>query len=635
MTTRLIEAAIAELTPIQQTAVSWQEGAVLVLAGPGSGKTRVITTRIARILDDSRDRAFRVLALTFTNRAADEMNGRLTALIPDQERRATIGTFHSFCLQVLQQHGVHIGIQPSFTIYSLDADRRELLREGIRRSEGLDPSDDRFLPAIDRLKARLIQPEGCARYFKDPQQGQRVEKVFKAYEAELDRANALDFGSLIFKVYDLVSRFSGIAMSYRRTFEYWLIDEFQDTTEGQYRLIKTLAGPDFKNVFAVADDDQIIYGWNGASVRQLDKFRADFSPELIQLPTNYRCPRAIVEAANRLVSHNLQRTPSKRALEAGKKTLQFPEERHIRLRHFGTDAEEARSIAVDIEGLGKATWGEVALLARTRALLELAQTALTDRHIPSVISQRRDDFASPCFIWLNAVLRQMVRPTDRRNLEVLVESFNRWWGLEVSTAELIAHSDVTLRSYLDEWIDAVPQSIGAATDVASGAQSCARTPHEFRKLVEQVVTLVEQQTESAIDLREDLAAWRDLTRNIWQSVGRDASLELFLQELSLRSKEPPIVAGTVTLTTIHGAKGKEFDHVYLVGVAEDILPSFQSVKTGAQSAEMEEERRNCFVAITRARECLSLSWADRYGNWARKPSRFLREMNFDLPAIEK
>ena len=631
MTDAALQAALAELTDAQAVAVNWTDGPMFVLAGPGSGKTRVLTTRVAKLLAESSDRSFRVLALTFTNKAADEMASRVTALVPEQERRALVGTFHSFCMQLLQQHGSHIGIKPDFAIYSLEADRQDVLKDA-SRVLGLESYDAKFLTTIDALKARLIRPEGCARYFREPSVGARVEKIYGAYENALRQANALDFGSLIAEGYRLISEFPGIAQHYRKTYSYWMFDEFQDTTDGQYRLIKALAGDKFRNVFAVADDDQIIYQWNGASYQQIQRFRSDYAPQELQLPTNYRCPPGIVAAANRLVVHNSQRTADKRPLEAGKKALRYPEEQHIRLLRFSSDEVEARELASAISGIDPSLRGEVAVLARTKALLDKIHAALSVAGVEAVIAQRRDDFRSPQFLWLAAALRQALRPLDRRALEVLTGAFNRWFDLDVHVENVLATADLTSCTYLDEWAAAVRQSQNeAAVKLANLCAGLGKQPTSFRNFVEAFFDLIPSDQDETSDIAEDRAAWSDLYRAIGKAIGRDAPLEQFLQELAIRSKEPPIGKNTVTLMTIHGAKGKEFDHVYVLGLAEDVLPSFQSLKAGEQSAEMEEERRNCFVAITRAREWLCLSYADAYRGWSKRPSRFLAEMGFALP----
>jgi len=623
--------ALAELTSAQRAAVEWDDGALLVLAGPGSGKTRVLTSRIARLLDGSRDGSFRILALTFTNKAADEMTARVVALVPGLESRTLIGTFHSFCMNMLQQHGAHIGIKPDFAIYSLDDDRREVLREGLRAA-GLDEAWVRYLPAVDRLKGRLIEPAGCAAEFKDPGEGSRIERTYATYEAELSRVNALDFGSLIARAFELVSRFPGIALQYRRTYKHWMFDEFQDTNDAQYRLITTLAAKDFRNVFVVADDDQIIYQWNGASYRQLQRFGADFKPEVIQLPTNYRCPPSIVAAANRLVVFNTQRSTSKLPLEAGKTTARLPADQQIRVISFSADAEEAAGVSRDIAALGNAAWGEVVVLARTRALLESLQTSLRAAGVSAAIAQRRDDFRSPQFQWLSAVLRQALRPLDRRNFSALVSAFNRLAGTDIRVDLILSEAEGSERSFLEEWALTVEKlASDGFSDLAKRALSFSQEPAQFRRFVDAILTTFGSPDEVS-DLTEDRAAWDDLVRSIGQAVGRDAPLEQFLQELAIRSKEPPMTPGTVRLMTIHGAKGKEFDHVYVVGMAEEVLPSFQSIKEGDASAEMEEERRNCFVAITRTRESLTLSWAARYRGYAKEASRFIREMGLDALA---
>ena len=374
-----------------------------------------------------------------------------------------------------------------------------------------------------------------------------------------------------------------------------MFDEFQDTTDGQYRLIKALAGDSFGNVLAVADDDQIIYQWNGASFQQIQRFRADFRPAEIQLPTNYRCPASIVAAANQLVVNNTQRTTSKKPLEAGKTTLLYPDVQHIHLMRYSSEEAEAAAIAAGISKIDRSQWGEVAVLARTRALLERMHKALTDAKVPAAIAQRRDDFRSPQFLWLTAALRLAARPLDRRALDALTGAFNRWFATDIWSDDVAAAADISSRSLLSEWAtSAAAFADDRVRALASIATGLSNQPSTFRDVITNALARFPQDNaETASDLEEDRSAWGSLVRSIGQSIGRDAALEQFLQELALRSKEPPVRPNTVTLMTIHSAKGKEFDHVYLIGLAEDILPSFQSVKAGEQSPEMEEERRNC------------------------------------------
>tara|TARA_R110002074_G_scaffold246040_3_gene418012 strand:- start:1449 stop:3368 length:1920 start_codon:yes stop_codon:yes gene_type:complete len=630
-----LQEAIEKLSAIQRDAVTWGSGSLLVLAGPGSGKTQVLTCRIAKILDESRDENFRILALTFTNKAADEMKERVAVLAPGLDARTYVGTFHGFCGQILRQHGIHIGIEPDFRIYSQDEDRLSIFEDAIRRGQAdgrpFELSDVKLIGVIDQLKTMLVTPKdapGALRKFED---GERIALLYGAYEDELKRVGALDFNSLIFETYRLVTEFPTIANRYRRSYRYWLLDEYQDTNDAQYRLLRALAGDSFFNVFSVADDDQIIYQWNGASYRQIQRFRSDFNAEVIQLPTNFRCPPAIVEAANRLVAYNVNRTTSKSPLIAGKAKLRLPAADHIQLRDFSSDDEEAREIALEISRKASGELGEVAVIARTRALLEKMLSALTDCGVPAVLLQRRDDFLSYEFRWMVAVLFQVARPLDRRNAIRLIAAFNRLSEFELMSEPILSEAEASGRSYLESWFAVISSyELPPGANVMLNAISpIFSNPTLAKSVIEEMLALSEaivMGDDSHSDLEEDIRAWRSLSKDIARHIGKSAPLDQFLQELQLRSKEPAPKNGSVSLMTVHGSKGREFDFVYLIGMAEDIMPSFQSRRKGDDSPEMEEERRNCFVAITRTKECLVLSRGATYRGWTKHPSRFLVEM---------
>ncbi|WP_428418631.1 ATP-dependent helicase [Methylibium sp.] len=632
-----LDAALRNLSQAQRVAAEWKDGALLVLAGPGSGKTQVLTCRIGSLLEQGRNASFRVLALTFTNKAADEMKERVTTLVPGLEERALISTFHSFCGQVLRQHGVHAGIASDFAIYSLEEDRRATLKDAIRRSqrEGVEVDDDdgKALAIIDRLKSRLIAPDRAEAAMAKLSNGKQIALLYRAYEDELKRNNALDFNSLIFEAYRLFDTYPAVAARYRRSYPYWLIDEFQDTNDAQYKLLGRMAGDSFRNVFAVADDDQIIYQWNGASFRQIQRLRADLQAQVLQLPTNYRCPPAIVDAANRLVQHNLQRTEAKAPLIAGKSSFLLPSDEQIEVRVFDDANAEAEGIAQDVAVRGRDYWKGVAVLARTRALLEAVHLALTAHGVPAVLSQRRDDFLSPAMRLLVACMRQVCRPLDKRNVAGLVESFNRLAGAAIDADEVLSDAEATGLSYGAAWLSHAEQcgpATPATTYLLGVAREILADVGHARSIVETavdgLVDAMPKSDEGSADLREDVAVWKLIGRDISRHIGHGAPLDQFLQELQLRSKEPPVPSSAVTLMTVHASKGREFDTVYLIGLAEDQLPSYQSRQKGDDSPEMEEERRNCFVAITRAKERLILSRALRYRGWAKAPSRFLEEM---------
>ena len=639
MTKSPLQSTLAELTDIQREAVGWDDGSLLVLAGPGSGKTRVLTCRIARLLNSSPDQHFRILALTFTNKAANEMTNRVSILVPGLEGRANIGTFHSFCAEALRLHGAHLGIKPNFAIFSQDADRRAVLEDALNREARAASYEDlRLLPVIDHLKARLVEPEQVEQRV-DATIGDlyRVARAYRLYEKELRRVNALDFNSLILEAYRLFA-YPAMVRHYQTVYPHLLIDEFQDTNSAQYKLLCRLAGQGFRKIFAVADDDQTIFEWNGASVHRIRDLVKDFSCAVVQLPTNFRCPPRIVEAANRLVVYNARRTRTKQPAMAAPGTSSFPYGEQIQLRTFCTDELEFAGIAEEIACFGSAARAKTAVLARTRKLLEQMKQALSDCGVPAVIAARRDDFASPQMRWLVACLKQINRPLDRRNMAVLVKEFKEFafLGADFDAAvDLNAVVDLDAVASKSEsegvpcltvWIEAVQKakvSLAVAGMVDVIAELASKTV-KLRNAIQQVLECLEGDDRNG-DLKDDLSAWRRIEREIGGSQEVE-SLDRFLQELQLRSKEPVPEAGAVSLATIHGAKGREFDTVYLIGLAEEVLPSWHSLQQGGERAALEEERRGCFVAVTRTRERLILSRARSYGGWPKKPSRFLQEM---------
>ena len=643
MSTAQFVIAWKQLSLIQREAAEWEKGPLLLLAGPGSGKTKVLTCRIARILDASRDKNFRILGLTFTNKAADEMRSRVDDFVPGQKGRLFLGTFHSFCADVLRQHGTHLGINPNFRIYSQDVDLQAVLNDAVEEAKKMTDVevtdlDKETLPVIKRLKALLISFEDCRQAFKDPKFGERMAAVYPAYEAELAKRNALDFDSLILKAYQLFTRFPAFAKRYRTVYPYICIDEFQDTNHAQYSLVHALTGDQHSNLFVVADDDQIIYQWNGASHKRIVEFRNDYSPRVIQLPMNYRCPPEIVELANHLIRHNFLRTADKKPLEAFRPS---PGENTVHLLPIFSDFDaETTGIVKDIKRLHSGHLGSIVILARSRKLLEGAERALRNEGLPAVISQRKNEFESTPFVWLHSILRLANDRQNRSHLEAVCGAFAQLAEVEVDFEDVVEQAQGSNLGYLQHLVKLVRQKTPNASvkEVIDQTSRCLGEGRDFRTFsrfaLDWFSKLTQAQQQANNDptaevftrYEEERSVWEELMREITDSLGDEITLEAFLQELQMHSKEPSPKPNTVILMTIHGAKGKEFDHVYLIGLVDDELPSFQSKQKGDNSLEMEEERRNCFVAITRTIKTLTLSYAERYRGWPKEPSRFLFEM---------
>lgn len=631
---------MSSLNENQCKAVMWQEGPLLVLAGPGSGKTRVLTYRVARLIEETPEKHFRILGLTFTNKAAIEMRERVEGLVPNTGERILLTTFHSFCADVLRQHGHHVGLRPDFTILAQAADRQALLDDAIeavvKEGSPITYTGERLLPLITRLLDLGISPGEVGKFLKGKTvtEPDVIGSIYATYRRLMIEKNALDFGGLIAEALRLLEEQMAVKKQYQRVYSYICVDEFQDTNLSQYRVLGHLVNPGTKNLFVVADDDQIIYQWNGANPERLQSLRKDFGMTVLQLPENYRCPPEVIDIANELIEYNLNRSPNKERLLAhkvgGKKSP-------IRLYEFEDFEAEANWVASDIKGRDKKVWGKCAVLARTRRLLDQMMIALGNEGVPAYLAMRKDEFVCPALQWLHAMLRLANARQDREQLRRVCKAFYTLEGVELSVRDISAAAAAEEGDYLRAWRKA---ALGSGDLSGKTGTFLSRS---VQKLADKLAfwTFIEDSfkwfdglsetsataEESFLEYKDEKAAWDELIREILGQYGQDqVTLHLLLQELDLRSKTQSPPKNAVRCFTIHGAKGMEFDHVYLIGLVEDQLPSWAAIKKGEKSLEMQEERRNCFVAITRTQETLTLTYSGKVFGWAKGASRFLKEM---------
>lgn len=621
--TQELETRMQDLTEIQRHAVDWNVGSVLVLAGPGSGKTRVLTTRIAKLLEDSQDGLFRILALTFTNRAADEMKRRVEALTTVPQGRVFIGTFHSFCAQQLRQHGSHIGIKSDYGVYGDWEDRKALFRDALRQVQPVGTSvyesDVDNLKKIDRYRSTLRRP---------PAANQRLRFLYDLYEQALKDNNVLDFDSLILKMWELCHARPSLCKRLRRVYRYWLVDEFQDMSRSQYEILRVLAGDKFRNLFAVADEDQMIYSWRGASQEGLQEFRTEFNATTLYFQENFRCPAGVVQLANRLISRNSQRDTGRPKSISTKST----ESASVRWRRYPNDIAEARSVADYFLKLSPTERERGGVLARNRRVLGVVLNGFRSRNVKAVMIRGHREFVSPQIRWLESCIELSVRPYDRQRLRKLVVDSQRFvHGLELDPDDLISRAEADHASYLETWARFTQvHDDDVASRLGDLALELVESRREWKRIIHSAIETLEatehRNNGSISDMREDLEIWQGDTKQVLGEYGTNIDLSQFSQIMALRTHTQRVPKETVRLATIHAAKGLQFERVWIVGVAEEILPSYQTIQSGSRKM-MEEERRNMFVAITRTTGELTLSMAALQDNrWSRVPSRFVAEM---------
>ncbi len=600
----------------QRLAAETLNGPVLILAGAGSGKTRALTYRVANLIDGGVE-PWRILAITFTNKAAKEMKERIAALVGERTDEVWVSTFHAMCAKILRRDIEKLGYKRSFTIYD-DDDQTSVLRETVKQLD----LDDKLLPVrelrwkIGDAKNRLLSPDEWFAQSPKDFHSQQIHDVYVSYEQHLKNANALDFDDLLLRTLELFADHPPVLESYRQRFSHVLVDEYQDTNFAQYSLVKLLTQKS-RNLCVVGDDDQSIYGWRGADIRNILDFEKDFpDATVIKLEQNYRSTSNILDAANQVIAHNAERKEKSLWTDA-------PAGELIKLFCAGDEREEAAWICDRMQQLKLAgeTYGSIAVLYRTNAQSRVLEEMFLRAGIPYRIYGGLRFYDRREVKDIIAYLRCIVNPSDDVSLRRIINQPKRAIG-ESTIQELVryaAEKEIPLYSALVD----VPESLSARP------RKCVREfgelmnelalQYEDMKLTEFVTLLIEK-TGLRAQYERDLS---DETKNRlenmdeflgavaeFEAAAEEPTLESYLENVALITDLDAAVSSSeyVTLMTVHSAKGLEFPTVFIAGLEEGIFPSARSAQ---EDGRLEEERRLCYVAITRAMKHLYMSYASQ------------------------
>ncbi len=622
------------LNPTQLDAVKNTEGPLLILAGAGSGKTRVLTHRIAYLLEQGLAGPEEILAITFTNKAAREMKDRVALLVGPDSRKMWVSTFHAFCARILRAHADKLGYRREFTIYDT-ADQVRLVKRCIIEL-GKDPK--RFNPRsfqaqISDAKNRLLAADDFLRQ-TEGYIAENVAEVYDLYQQRLYENNAMDFDDLIMQTVALLEIFPDVRERYQTRFRYIHVDEYQDTNHAQYRLVNILAAG-YRNLCVVGDDDQSVYSWRGADIRNILDFERDY-PEatVVKLEQNYRSTQTILSAANAVVANNASRK-RKELWTAGS------EGERIRVFTASDEYAEARFVVAEVERLmeeGVAA-RDIAAFYRTNAQSRALEDVLVREGVPYQIVGGVKFYERAEIKDAMAYLSVISNQNDSVSLERIINVPKRGLG-NTSVAKL---QDYARRNSISLY-EALAEA--GEVDVTAAARKSCRALHGlfegWRVAAREVppAELIgavldesgykkELDSEGTVEAESRLENLEELINAAreYESVEADATLDGFLQEQALYSETDKVRSdGSVTLMTLHNAKGLEYDHVFVVGMEEGTFPHARSL----DEQNLEEERRLCYVGITRARKTLTLSYAKLRSNWGEReyqmPSRFLSEI---------
>ncbi len=626
----------------QARAVTHGDGPLLILAGAGSGKTKTLTHRIAYLIGELKVFPSRILAVTFTNKAAKEMRQRLAQLLDeDAENRQFMpwmGTFHSICVRILRMDGASIGLDKRFLIY--DTDDQVSLMKQIMKARGLTDKDIKpraVLSVISNAKNEMRSAEDFSMSARGPRE-QKIAELFFAYEKALKEAAALDFDDLLTKTVELLQNSPEIRQKWQRQFEYILIDEYQDTNAVQYALIKLLVN-ERRNLCVVGDDAQSIYSFRGADYTNILNFECDFpGTTVVKLEQNYRSTGAILDLANSLIQHNIHRT-DKNLWTANGDGID------PKLWQLYSESEEALAIANEIQAqiANGRQYGDVAVLYRTNAQSYAIERALRQSYIPYKIVGGLRFLDRAVVKDVLAYLRLLYQPSDRVSFLRIVNVPKRGIGT-VSVAKFLDWNDAARRDIVSGLL---------AVEEADNLTARAKRPLlELGKILEELQQEIDGSPAELIEkiikrtgygdfINDSTPQAEERMENIGVLLAEAKAyvdVPAFLEEMALMSSADTAAEQQVTLMTLHAAKGLEFPVVFLAGLEEGILPHARVFDSG-NADDIEEERRLCYVGVTRAREELFVSCASSRTQFGQigynMPSRFLDEMGLAVGGIDR
>ena len=632
------------LNPAQREAVEKTEGPVLILAGAGSGKTRVLTTRIGHLIEDKGVQPANILAITFTNKAANEMRERVEETLDSDASDMWISTFHSCCVRILRKDINRIGYNRSFVIYD-SADQVTLVKDCLKE---FNLSDKVFEPkviisTISGAKDKLYDPKQFKAMHMNDNRMSKIADVYALYQDRLKRNSALDFDDLIFKTVELLKSDKEVLDYCRNRFKYIMVDEYQDTSKAQYELIKILA-KEHQNICVVGDDDQSIYGWRGADIRNILEFEKDYdNVHVVKLEQNYRSTQIILDAANTVISNNIER--KRKRLWSEKKEGEL-----IKIQVAQDEIEESDFVADMIAKISREqnrSYKDFAILYRANAQSRSVEDALNRSQIPYNIYGGTKFYERKEIKDLIAYLRVIQNPQDDISIKRIINIPRR--GIGLRTIEKIEdRASLKQESIYSVLIDIetnseistkARNSISEFVDNVIGTLRTMREVYPVSKLIEKVIESIDYygyidelykgNKEEAEERKDNVKEFISVAMEFEQT-SEEKDLETFLTGVALTSEsseEEEI--DKVSLMTIHTSKGLEFPVVFIVGMEDGLFPIARAVRS-MNDSEIEEERRLCYVGITRAKEILYLTLTQKrtlYGKTNPSiASRFMEEL---------